>query len=79
MGSQVTVRTSAGTRVVDHLIQKPNGEIVAVEVKSGAGRRSVNQVTKDNAMAISGTPVGGNAPPELQDIPRSIPSIERRY
>jgi RHS repeat-associated protein len=79
IGSQVSVRTEAGRRVVDHLIEKPNGEIVAVEVKSGTGRRSVNQVSKDNAMAVSGTPVGRNAPPELRNIPRSIPSIERRY
>lgn len=79
IGSQVSVRTEVGRRVVDHLIEKPNGEIVAVEVKSGTGRRSVNQVSKDNAMAVSGTPVGRNAPETLRGQSLSIHTIERRY
>jgi len=79
LGSQVTVRTSVGNRVVDHLIRTPNGEIVAVEVKSGLAKRSTNQLTKDRAMEVSGTPVGKNAPGDLRGTTIQINTIERHY
>jgi len=67
LGSQVSVRTPAGRRVVDHLIQGPRGHIVAIEVKSGRAVRSASQVAKDRAMATKGgILVGKNAPEALR-------------
>ena len=79
LGTQVTVQTSQGRRVVDVLIRTPEGQIMAVEVKSGGAVRTANQRTKDGAMGIWGIPVGENAPRELRGFPQAIPTIERRY
>ena len=80
LGSQVSVRTSEGRRVVDHLIQTPSGQIVACEVKCGSAVRNTSQLAKDGAMAAEGgVPVGKNAPAELRGQQIAIPTIERRY
>lgn len=80
IGRQVSMKTSKGRRVVDHLIQTPNGKIIAVEVKSGNARRSSSQRAKDDAMATEGAvPIGKNAPDELKGENIVIETIERRY
>jgi RHS repeat-associated protein len=80
LGSQVSVRTSAGRRVVDHLIQTRSGQIVAIEVKSGGAVRSARQLAKDRAMATEGgVVIGKNAPDALRGQQILIPTIERRY
>ncbi|HWO25766.1 MAG TPA: hypothetical protein VNO30_43820, partial [Kofleriaceae bacterium] len=62
LGSQVSVRTSLGLRRIDHLIQTPGGQILAVEVKSGNAVRSAAQLAKDAALASEGgVLVGRNA------------------
>jgi Holliday junction resolvase-like predicted endonuclease len=67
LGSQVTVRTSAARRVIDHLVQLSDGTIVAIEVKSGHAVRTASQIAKDTAMATEGgTIVGRNAPAALR-------------
>ncbi|NPU90849.1 MAG: hypothetical protein HPY82_02970 [Gammaproteobacteria bacterium] len=80
LGSQVSVRTSEGRRVVDHLVQTPDGRIVAVEVKSGGAVRDSAQLAKDNAMATQGgVVVGKNAPDALRGQQVILDTIERRY
>jgi hypothetical protein len=79
LGTQVTVQTSQGRRVVDHLIRTPDGQFVAVEVKSGGAVRTATQRAKDDAMGIWGIPVGENAPDWVRGIQRPIRTIERRY
>jgi len=79
LGSHVAVRTSAGRRVIDHLIQKPDATLVAVEVKSGGAVRSGQQLLKDGLMEIEGgTLVGKNAPEALRGQTLHIPTVERR-
>jgi RHS repeat-associated protein len=80
LGSQVSVRTSEGRRVVDHLVETAGGKIVACEVKCGGAARNSRQRAKDGAMASEGGVVNGkNAPPDLQDRRVVIETIERRY
>jgi hypothetical protein len=80
LGSQVSVRTSEGRRVVDHLIQTPTGQIVACEVKCGGAARNASQLAKDRAMASDGgVIVGKNAPDALRGQQVAVPTIERRY
>jgi RHS repeat-associated protein len=80
LGSQVSANTSAGRRVIDHLIRTPEGKLMAVEVKAGNGVRSASQVAKDNLMATEGaTLVGRNAPGFLRDETVIMDTIERRY
>jgi len=80
LGSHVSVRTSEGRRVVDHLIKTPDGRIVAVEVKSGGAVRNASQLAKDEAMATKGgVVIGKNAPNGLRGQEIVIETIERRY
>jgi RHS repeat-associated protein len=66
LGSQVSVQTSEGRRVIDHLVQDGGG-VRAVEVKTGNATRNARQVAKDSAMANEGGKiVGKNAPPDLR-------------
>jgi hypothetical protein len=66
LGTRVSVNTSEGRRVLDNLAQE-GGNLVNVEVKSGAATRTATQVAKDNAMATEGgTIVGKNAPANLR-------------
>jgi hypothetical protein len=63
LGSQVYIRTSTGPRKVDHLVQLPTGEIVALEVKTGGAVRSRYQLDADYALSkTGGVIVGGGAP-----------------
>jgi hypothetical protein len=60
VGSQVQVETSAGLRIIDHLVELPSGELVALEVKTGDAFRSDYQLACDLAMELQGgTRVGG--------------------
>jgi RHS repeat-associated protein len=80
LGSHVAARTSEGLRVIDHLIQTPSGQIVAIEVKSGNAVRSASQLLKDSLMATEGAVlVGKNAPAALQGSRLIIQTSERRY
>jgi len=77
LGSQVSVRTSAGLRRIDYLIQTPTGRILAVEVKAGKAVRSLAQLEKDAALASEGgVLVGKNAPAGLQGKQLVIDTIE---
>nr|WP_323134523.1 RHS repeat-associated core domain-containing protein [Xanthomonas campestris] len=80
LGSQVTVRTSQGLRVLDHLVETPAGQVTAVEVKYGGAVRSASQLAKDGEMAAKGAViVGKNAPAQLQGQRMVIDTVERRY
>lgn len=80
LGSQVSANTSVGRRVIDHLIQTPEGKLMAVEVKSGNGARSASQLLKDNLMSTEGaTLVGKNAPGRLRGQTILLDTIERKY
>ena len=80
LGSQVSVRTAEGRRVIDHLVQDANGTIRAVEVKASGAVRNASQLAKDNVLAThGGTLVGKNAPDELRGKNMIIETIERRY
>ncbi|MBA3559084.1 MAG: RHS repeat-associated core domain-containing protein, partial [Gemmatimonadaceae bacterium] len=79
LGSQVSVRTSAGRRVLDHLTELVGGKLRAVEVKSGNAKRNVAQREKDRLMAKEGgIIIGKNAPEGLRGQPRQISTTERR-
>jgi hypothetical protein len=68
LGSQVTVYTSKGKRIVDHLIKTADGRLVAIEVKSGEAVRSTAQLEKDAALVNEGGKfVGKNATNELRE------------
>jgi hypothetical protein len=70
------VRTTAGLRYIDHLIQTPTGKILAVEVKSGAAVRNAAQLAKDALLATEGVLVGKNAPAALRGQQLIIETIE---
>jgi RHS repeat-associated protein len=79
IGSHVSVRTSEGRRVIDHLVTDAAGKISAVEVKSGAATRNAAQLAKDAAMATEGgTIVGKNAPAALRGTTLIIETEVRR-
>jgi hypothetical protein len=58
VGSQIHVMTTAGKRIIDHLI-RVNGQLVAIEVKSGNAVRSAQQIIKDQAMSTTPVRVAG--------------------
>jgi hypothetical protein len=73
------VRTSQGRRIIDHLIQTPSGEIIAIEVKAGSAFRSAKQLAKDAEIATTGgVLVGKNAPDALRGQQLVIRTLERR-
>jgi hypothetical protein len=62
-GSQVRVQTRAGLRIIDHVVQLPSGELVALEVKTGGATRSGYQIICDDLLeAEGGTVIGSGAP-----------------
>lgn len=65
-GSQVRVQTRAGLRIVDHLVQLPSGELVALEVKTGGATRSAYQLTCDGLIESEGGTVIGYGAPGLR-------------
>jgi len=68
LGSQVSVRTTEGRRVIDHLIQQADGTIKVIEVKSGDAVRNASQLAKDKALSNQGgVIVGKNAPKLLKN------------
>jgi RHS repeat-associated protein len=75
IGSQVRVETAEGIRIIDHLIQDANGQLWAIEVKSGKATRSAAQLRKDGALATGGGVLGKNAG-ELAG--QKLPSIQTR-
>jgi len=79
VASQVVVRTSAGIRIIDHLIETPAGKLIAVEVKTGGGARTAIQLQKDALMATEGAVIISRKVPELRGRTRVIETIERRY
>ncbi|WP_433958672.1 hypothetical protein [Cytobacillus horneckiae] len=80
LGSQVSVRTSAGIRRIAHLIMDPAGNLKAVEVKAGNARRNASQLRKDFLLETEGgVIIGKNAPRDLVGQFRKIPTIEMRY
>jgi hypothetical protein len=55
LGTQVEIQVEGeGLRIIDVLVEKPDGKVVALEIKSGDADRKPDQVRKDNAMAIAG-------------------------
>lgn len=78
IGSQVSVNTSAGRRVIDHLVRDPNGNIVAVEVKSGNAARSTSQLVKDALLESEGGKFVGKNAGKLKGQTLQISTIERR-
>ena len=80
LGSRVGAQTSDGLRVIDHLVQTPSGQIVAIEVKSGDAIRNAQQVFRDNLMGTEGAVLTGkNAPAGLSGQQIVIPTTVRRY
>jgi RHS repeat-associated protein len=79
LGSNVTARTSQGIRFIDHLVDV-NGDLFAVEVKSGGAFRSSGQLLKDIAMEFEGATLSGpNVPASLQGQVFKIPTVEMHY
>jgi len=79
VASQVWVKTSAGFRVIDHLIEDAAGKLVAIEVKSGGAVRSAKQLLKDKLMSTEGARiVSRKVPDQLRGTTQVIQTIERR-
>jgi RHS repeat-associated protein len=79
LGRQITARTSVGRRVIDFLVQRPDGTMVAIEAKAGKALRNASQLLKDEKMATEGAElVGKNAPAALKDATVVIPTEVRR-
>ena len=73
------MRTKAGLRFIDHLIQSPTGEMIAIEVKSGGAIRSASQLAKDKLMATEGGQIiSRKVPDALRGTTQVIQTIERR-
>lgn len=62
VGSQVQVETSAGLRIIDHLVELPTGELVALEVKTGGAVRSQYRLDCDLALELQGGRRAGGGP-----------------
>lgn len=78
LGSHVGARTPGGLRVIDHLIQTPSGQILAIEVKSRGAVRNASQILKDSLMSTEGAVlIGKNAPDALRGTRQVIQTIER--
>jgi len=79
IGSNVTARTSVGIRYIDHLVDV-EGDLFAVEVKSGGAVRNGSQLLKDTAMEMEGATLSGpNVPANLQGQTFNIPTVEMHY
>jgi hypothetical protein len=78
LGSQVHVMTSTGVRIVDHLVQLPSGEIVALEVKTGKAVRSRYQLDADYALVTSGGRIVGIGAPGMAGPIKPIRTIVLR-
>jgi RHS repeat-associated protein len=79
LASQIKVKPSAGTRVIDHLVQSAEGEIMAVEVKSGNATRNASQLAADGALEKEGGRVlRENLPPGVPRDLGPVRTIERR-
>ncbi|MDW8803149.1 hypothetical protein P8V03_18635, partial [Clostridium sp. A1-XYC3] len=78
VGSQVSVRTSAGRRIIDHLVSNQSGNLVAVEVKSGNAVRSSSQILKDRLIETEGGILVGKNAGELFGQYVRIKTIEIR-
>ncbi len=80
-GQPVEMQSLYGDYPLDQAFDEmraPNGELLAVEVKSGAAIRSASQLRKDAAMARTGGKlIGKNAPIDLLNQDRVIQTIER--
>ena len=74
IGKQVSVMTSAGRRVVDFVVEK-DGELLAIEVKTGRGRDAL-QLAKDAAMESEGGRVGPSGGAALAGQTLKIRTIE---
>jgi hypothetical protein len=62
-GSQVRIQTRGGLRIVDHVVELPSGELVALEVKTGGATRSGYQILCDTLLEVEGgTVIGSGAP-----------------
>ena len=62
IGSQVSIRTSAGRRIIDHLVRNSSGNLMGIEVKSGNAIRNASQLLKDGLIETEGgILVGKNA------------------
>ena len=78
IGSQVTVRTADGKiRYVDHLVRK-NGELTAIEVKSGKATRSKSQLDKDASIESRGGTIG-NRGGDVEGQTHNFRTEERHY
>jgi RHS repeat-associated protein len=77
VGSQVGVRTSQGLRFIDHLVQDPAGNLIAVEVKSGGGTRTALQISKDLEMGTQGATIVSRKVPQLMGQTKVIPTVVR--
>lgn len=78
IGSQVSVRTSGGRRIIDHLVLDPAGDMMAIEVKSGNAVRSNAQRFKDMLLETEGGVLTGKNAGELSGQFIQIPTREMR-
>lgn len=80
LGSHVRATTSGGIRYIDHLVESPTGELIAIEVKSGNARRNSSQLAKDALMSTEGAVISGrNAPERYTGTTQVLRTIEMRY
>lgn len=74
VGEQVSVMTSVGRRVVDFVVEK-DGQLLAIEVKTGRGRDAL-QLAKDAAMESEGGRIGPSGGAALAGQTLKLKTIE---
>jgi hypothetical protein len=72
-GSQVEVMSDAGLRIIDHVVELPTGELVALEVKTGGSPYTLYQQECDLAMQLRGGTVRGGQ--NVGSLPARLPPI----
>ena len=77
LGRHVTARTTQGIRYIDYVVEK-GGEYIAVEVKTGNGIRSTEQLAKDYAMQTEGAKLTNNVSPEIEGKTLKLATEEMR-
>jgi hypothetical protein len=79
-GDEITIDTPAGRRRADMIVQRPDGRLEAIEVKTGESRYTSQQQRKDQSLAThGGVAVGKNAERAGLKGPLKIPTKVVRY
>ena len=74
LGSQVSVRTPKGVRIIDHLVQDAAGNLKAIEVKAGNAVRKASQKAKYDIISHGGGVIFGK---NAENVPANLRTGEK--